>query len=118
MKPLIPLALTALALAAGCQDSGAPAGTSSALDLANGFNTVPMGFSEVQSTFADSTNSGWAPGEGGRGHHGGAGGMMCGGLGGLAGFGLGFERAILYATGIENIRDVIPYPRAPRQAEF
>jgi asparaginyl-tRNA synthetase len=35
-----------------------------------------------------------------------------------AGFGLGFERAIIYATGIENIRDVIPYPRAPRQAEF
>ena len=35
-----------------------------------------------------------------------------------AGFGLGFERAILYATGVENIRDVIPFPRAPRQAEF
>jgi asparaginyl-tRNA synthetase len=35
-----------------------------------------------------------------------------------AGFGLGFERAIQYATGIENIRDVIPFPRAPRQAEF
>jgi len=35
-----------------------------------------------------------------------------------AGFGLGFERAIIYATGVENIRDVIPYPRAPRQAEF
>lgn len=35
-----------------------------------------------------------------------------------AGFGLGFERAILYATGIENIRDVIPFPRAPKQAEF
>jgi len=35
-----------------------------------------------------------------------------------AGFGLGFERAILYATGVENIREVIPYPRAPRQAEF
>jgi asparaginyl-tRNA synthetase len=35
-----------------------------------------------------------------------------------AGFGLGFERAIIYATGIENIRDVIPFPRAPRQAEF
>ncbi|HEY4239718.1 MAG TPA: asparagine--tRNA ligase [Kofleriaceae bacterium] len=35
-----------------------------------------------------------------------------------AGFGLGFERAILYATGIENIRDVIPFPRAPRQADF
>jgi asparaginyl-tRNA synthetase len=35
-----------------------------------------------------------------------------------AGFGLGFERAIQYATGIENIRDVIPFPRAPRQADF
>ncbi len=35
-----------------------------------------------------------------------------------AGFGLGFERAIIYATGMENIRDVIPFPRAPRQAEF
>ncbi|MBL0212465.1 MAG: asparagine--tRNA ligase [Myxococcales bacterium] len=35
-----------------------------------------------------------------------------------AGFGLGFERAIIYATGIENIRDVIPFPRAPRQADF
>ncbi len=35
-----------------------------------------------------------------------------------AGFGLGFERAIQYLTGIENIRDVIPYPRAPRQADF
>jgi asparaginyl-tRNA synthetase len=35
-----------------------------------------------------------------------------------AGFGLGLERAIQYATGIENIRDVIPFPRAPRQADF
>ncbi len=35
-----------------------------------------------------------------------------------AGFGLGFERAIQYATGMENIRDVIPFPRAPRQAAF
>ncbi|MEM9193729.1 MAG: asparagine--tRNA ligase [Myxococcota bacterium] len=35
-----------------------------------------------------------------------------------AGFGLGFERAIQYATGMENIRDVIPFPRAPRLAEF
>ena len=35
-----------------------------------------------------------------------------------AGFGLGFERAIQYATGIDNIRDVIPFPRTPRQAEF
>ncbi len=35
-----------------------------------------------------------------------------------AGFGLGFERTVQYATGVENIRDVIPFPRAPRQADF
>jgi asparaginyl-tRNA synthetase len=35
-----------------------------------------------------------------------------------AGFGLGFERLILYVTGMANIRDVIPYPRAVGQAEF
>ncbi|MBA2671066.1 MAG: asparagine--tRNA ligase, partial [Gemmatimonadetes bacterium] len=35
-----------------------------------------------------------------------------------AGFGLGFERAMLYATGMANIRDVIPYPRTPGNAEF
>jgi asparaginyl-tRNA synthetase len=35
-----------------------------------------------------------------------------------AGFGLGFERAINYATGLANIRDVIPFPRAPKSAEF
>jgi len=35
-----------------------------------------------------------------------------------AGFGLGFERAVQYATGVDNIRDVIPYPRAAKQAEF
>jgi asparaginyl-tRNA synthetase len=35
-----------------------------------------------------------------------------------AGFGLGFERAVMYATGIDNIRDVIPFPRAPNQADF
>ena len=35
-----------------------------------------------------------------------------------AGFGLGLERTILYATGMANIRDVIPFPRAPGQAEF
>jgi asparaginyl-tRNA synthetase len=35
-----------------------------------------------------------------------------------AGFGLGFERAIMYATGLTNIRDVIPFPRAPKSAEF
>ena len=35
-----------------------------------------------------------------------------------AGFGLGLERTILFATGMANIRDVIPFPRAPRQADF
>ena len=35
-----------------------------------------------------------------------------------AGFGLGFERTIAYATGIENVRDVIPYPRTPRNVKF
>jgi asparaginyl-tRNA synthetase len=35
-----------------------------------------------------------------------------------SGFGLGFERLILYVTGMANIRDVIPYPRAVGQAEF
>jgi asparaginyl-tRNA synthetase len=35
-----------------------------------------------------------------------------------AGFGLGFERMIQYATGMENIRDVIPFPRYPGKAEF
>jgi asparaginyl-tRNA synthetase len=35
-----------------------------------------------------------------------------------AGFGLGFERTILYATGIANIRDVIPFPRSPNNAVF
>jgi len=35
-----------------------------------------------------------------------------------AGFGLGFERLVQFVTGMQNIRDVIPFPRAPRQAEF
>lgn len=35
-----------------------------------------------------------------------------------AGFGLGFERTIQYATGMANIRDVIPFPRTPGNAEF
>ena len=35
-----------------------------------------------------------------------------------AGFGLGFERTIVYATGVANIRDVIPFPRTPGNAEF
>ncbi|MCJ7690591.1 MAG: asparagine--tRNA ligase, partial [Clostridiaceae bacterium] len=35
-----------------------------------------------------------------------------------AGFGLGFERAIMYITGMSNIRDVIPFPRTTGSAEF
>ncbi|MBL8758606.1 MAG: asparagine--tRNA ligase [Phycisphaerae bacterium] len=35
-----------------------------------------------------------------------------------AGFGLGFERAMMFITGMQNVRDVIPFPRAPKQVEF
>ena len=35
-----------------------------------------------------------------------------------AGFGLGFERLVQFATGMSNIRDVIPYPRTPQNASF
>ena len=35
-----------------------------------------------------------------------------------SGFGLGFERIIMYMTGMSNIRDVIPFPRTPKNAEF
>jgi asparaginyl-tRNA synthetase len=35
-----------------------------------------------------------------------------------AGFGMGFERLLIYLTGVENIRDVIPYPRTPQNCEF
>ena len=35
-----------------------------------------------------------------------------------SGFGLGFERIIMYLTGMSNIRDVIPFPRTPKNAEF
>lgn len=35
-----------------------------------------------------------------------------------AGYGLGFERMIMYLTGVENIRDVIPFPRTPNNAKF
>ncbi len=37
---------------------------------------------------------------------------------GHAGFGLGFERLLMYLTGMANIRDVIPFPRTPKNAEF
>jgi asparaginyl-tRNA synthetase len=35
-----------------------------------------------------------------------------------AGFGLGFERMVMYATGMQNIRDVVPFPRTPGSCEF
>jgi asparaginyl-tRNA synthetase len=35
-----------------------------------------------------------------------------------SGFGLGFERLLLFVTGMSNIRDVIPFPRTPGSAEF
>lgn len=35
-----------------------------------------------------------------------------------SGFGLGFERAIMYLTGMQNIRDVIPFPRTPKNCEY
>lgn len=35
-----------------------------------------------------------------------------------SGFGMGFERLLIYLTGVENIRDVIPYPRTPRNCDF
>ena len=35
-----------------------------------------------------------------------------------AGFGLGFERLVAYATGMQNVRDVIPFPRTPNNAAF
>jgi len=35
-----------------------------------------------------------------------------------SGFGLGFERLILFVTGMGNIRDVIPFPRTPNNADF
>lgn len=35
-----------------------------------------------------------------------------------SGFGLGFERLLLFVTGMTNIRDVIPFPRTPKNADF
>ena len=35
-----------------------------------------------------------------------------------SGFGMGFERLLIYLTGVDNIRDVIPYPRTPKNCEF
>ena len=35
-----------------------------------------------------------------------------------SGFGMGFERLLIYLTGVENIRDVIPFPRTPNNCDF
>ncbi|NLH54149.1 MAG: hypothetical protein GX482_01370, partial [Acholeplasmataceae bacterium] len=35
-----------------------------------------------------------------------------------SGFGLGFERMVMYVTGVENIRDVIPFPRTYRNCDY
>ena len=35
-----------------------------------------------------------------------------------SGFGIGFERLLIYLTGVDNIRDVIPYPRTPKSCDF
>ena len=35
-----------------------------------------------------------------------------------SGFGMGFERLIIYLTGVDNIRDVIPYPRTPGNCDY
>lgn len=35
-----------------------------------------------------------------------------------SGYGMGFERLVMYLSGVENIRDVIPFPRTPKNCEF
>ena len=35
-----------------------------------------------------------------------------------SGFGMGFERLLIYLTGVDNIRDVIPFPRTPNNLDF
>jgi asparaginyl-tRNA synthetase len=35
-----------------------------------------------------------------------------------SGFGMGFERLLIYLTGVENIRDVIPFPRTPKNLDY
>src|SRR5215207_4513492 len=88
------LAAATMLAAAGCQDSGSPdSSATNSVDVSSAFGSLPVGFSNVQSTFDDSTSTEWPPGAGdGRGHHhGGAeggNGMMCGGLGGFLDLGL------------------------------
>jgi hypothetical protein len=104
MKPRTPyVVLAALLLAtAACQDSSAPV-SSSPLSTSEAFSTLPLGFSNVQSTFGNGTDSStteWTPnGSGsGQGHHGGGNGMMCGGFGGSAGVGFGLGRGLFSDT--------------------
>jgi hypothetical protein len=94
--PSLLLRAATLLAAAGCQESGSPdSSASNSVDVSSAFNSLPVGFSNVQSTFDDSTGTEWSPGSGdGRGrHHDGlerGSGMMCGGLGGFLDLGLRF----------------------------
>ncbi|MCY4524413.1 MAG: hypothetical protein OXB84_06720, partial [Halobacteriovoraceae bacterium] len=45
-------------------------------------------------------------------------GLFCLGMLTFSGFGLGFERILMYITGMNNIRDVIAFPRTPRHLQF
>lgn len=92
VRPLLAVALAALA--AACNDA---TGTQDATDLAAAFNSTPLGFSEVNSTFNNSSDdSGYRPG-GGRGERGPGGGSCMGGglagdfLGGILGGGRPFD---------------------------
>jgi hypothetical protein len=90
-------AAAAVVLLAACQSSSS-LGSTSTTDVTNAFSSLPLGFSSVQSTFADSSGTEWEPGDAGGHdpHHGrgpddaSGGGMMCGGLGGSIDLGLGF----------------------------
>jgi hypothetical protein len=99
MKPSQSLLLAAaLVSATGCGQSGAPSSFSSS-PATNGFSSLPVGFAYVQSTFGSGSASDtlpWTPDDSGsrfddhRHGHGGLGqGMMCGGVGGFLGSGLG-----------------------------
>jgi hypothetical protein len=99
-----------LALAA-CQDSSSPVSSASTIDVSSAFNSLPVGFSDVQSTFDDTTGTDWTPGRVVNGFHHGGGpdaggrgdGMMCGGLGGFLDIGLGFgSRGLMGGDSLTN----------------
>ena len=95
-RAFFPLLAVTLAAALACQDNSEPTTSSNTTALANAFASLPIGFSSVQSTFGDSTNSEWIPGAGRGDHHdGGNDGMMCGGLNGVAGLGLDFGHGLV-----------------------